>query len=640
LPERLFFAELKRRRVFHTAAVYIVGAVAALQGLDVLANALFLPEFVLTFAAIIAVLGLPTVIALSWVFVLTPDGVKRQDRIDRGEVVGQAARPQVTLAGGVGLGFLVALVGLGVYARLVPDERDVVERSLAVLPFANLSDEADNEYFSDGIAEDILTKLAMLPELRVISRASALGYKRTTKPIPQVARELGVALVLQGSVRRAGERVRITVQLTRADTDEQLWADSYDRELADVLALQTEIAERITRELRMRIGAEGRARLAASITSDVEAYDLILRGRHYLYANYRSSAELIEHTSAAIALFRHALERDARSATATAWLARAYGDHQALRPEARRDSALALARRAVALDPEHALARLELARAHATFGTADSARHHLDAAIRLNPSDGEALALRGRRRAREEGDYVAGIRDLRRAIDVDPGVAFRHSDLASLYMSIDAHDAAERAWRDAFERIAPHPARLACHLGSIAIGRGRIDEAVRLAHRIVELQPDATFGVNCAGHLLYKAGRELDTARAWFEHAHSAGGSTYDDFPLVVLRARAGEVQQAEQLIAAIDFASQSSRAPHLPASQAWRTELAAYRGDYDEVARLVQAAVREGRFTSVPLLRRSLGDAALDPAVAAALDSMSTATAGVRAQLAAAGLL
>lgn len=99
-----------------------------------------------------------------------------------------------------------------------------------MLPFANLSDDEDNEYFSDGIAEDILTKLATLPELRVISRASALGYKRTTKPIPQVARELGVALVLQGSVRRAGERVRITAQLTRADTDEQLWADSYDRQ--------------------------------------------------------------------------------------------------------------------------------------------------------------------------------------------------------------------------------------------------------------------------------------------------------------------------------------------------------------------------------------------------------------------------
>ena len=262
-----FFAELKRRNVYKSAVAYAVMSWLIIQVATQIFPVFTIPAWAVRLVIIFVILGFPIALVLAWIFELTPEGLKRTEE----------AGPHESSARSTGrkLDFLIIAVLLFVITLLVLDRRGstpaqpqvaAFEKSVAVLPFENMSDEKENAFFADGVQDDILTALAKVADLRVISRTSVMGYPpNANRDLREIGRALGVAHVLEGSVRRDGGRVRVAAQLIDTRTNTQLWAESYDRELADVFAIQSEIAQNITRKLQATLSPSENPRSRSSL---------------------------------------------------------------------------------------------------------------------------------------------------------------------------------------------------------------------------------------------------------------------------------------------------------------------------------------------------------------------------------------
>ena len=271
-----FFTELRRRHVVQVAVTYVIVAFVVLEGADIILPALQVPDWTLTVLVVLVVAGLPLAIVLAWAFELTPEGLRRD-----GPQTGEGG-PSVSVAEPSESDGPQDVVQHDPRTSTSPESLSTGSRtSVAVLPFDNLSGDPDSDYFSDGVTEDILTHIASIGALRVISRTSALQYKGTKKNVREIAGELGVEHILEGTVRRAGSRVRITAQLIDALRDQHLWAETYDRELEDVFAVQSEVAEAVARALRAELAPHELERIRTEPTKNLEAYDLYLQGLHH-----------------------------------------------------------------------------------------------------------------------------------------------------------------------------------------------------------------------------------------------------------------------------------------------------------------------------------------------------------------------
>jgi len=310
-----FFDELKRRNVFRVAAAYLLAAWVLLQAIDFVLDAISAPNWILQVFIIAAVAGFVVVLVFSWVFEMTPEGVKREKDIDRT----QSITPQTgRKLDRVIITFLAVAVVMLLADRFIekepaeksekgPDtfssaEREAMaanevenvsgpvsvstsptpaapaEKSIAVLPFADLSQAGDQEWFADGLAEEILNSLAKTPDLLVASRTSSFRYKKSELDLPQIAAELGVAHILEGSVRSSGDRIRVTAQLIRASDGFHLWSDNYDRDKADMIAIQEDLAVNIAQALETTMDPAALAKMTSSGTRSVEAYQEYLKG--------------------------------------------------------------------------------------------------------------------------------------------------------------------------------------------------------------------------------------------------------------------------------------------------------------------------------------------------------------------------
>jgi eukaryotic-like serine/threonine-protein kinase len=287
-----------------------------------------------------------------------------------------------------------------------------------VLPFPNLSPDPENEYFSDGITEDLLTQLSRIADLRVISRTSVMQYRGTTKNLREIAAELGVVHILEGSVRRVDDRVRIVAQLIDARTDQYLWAETYDRELTDIFQIQTEIAQQIAAALRARLTPDERERLAGRPTADLVAYDLHLLGREHLHRGTMQDNET------AVSLFRRAIELDPGFAHPYAGIAEAYAMkvNRFAQPLAWADSAVQVAHQAVSLDPNLADAYAAMAGGYYVQGLLSRAREPSQRAVQLNPNHTRALNLMGNLKV-QEGRLAEAVSYYRRVAALDPARA-------------------------------------------------------------------------------------------------------------------------------------------------------------------------------------------------------------------------
>src|SRR6476619_4350448 len=274
-----FFGELKRRNVYKVAVAYAVVGWLVMQVTSTVVPALHLPDTITTAVVVLTLLGFPIALVLAWAFELTPEGIRRAEDVD--------ASKSITRKTGRKLDFfiiavLLLVIGILVFQRLHPNVSPTasssLEKSIAVLPFENLSEDKANAYFAEGIQEEILTRLAKIADLKVISRTSTQRYESKPGNLAEIAKQLGVANILEGSVQRATDQVRVNVQLINAQTDSHLWADTYDRKLTDIFGVESEIAKRIAESLRAKLTGREEQALAAKPTNNPEAYDAFLHG--------------------------------------------------------------------------------------------------------------------------------------------------------------------------------------------------------------------------------------------------------------------------------------------------------------------------------------------------------------------------
>ena len=292
-----FLAELKRRNVFRVAAAYIAVAWLLIQVVETLFPMFDLSEAAARTVVIVLAIGFIPVLILSWVFELTPDGFKRDSEVDRGTpsavAMGKRLDRIVIVALVLAVGYFAVDKFVFDPARDVAREQAAREegrtealvgsygnRSIAVLPFVNMSSDPEQEFFSDGIAEELLNLLARIPELRVISRSSAFSFKGSDLEIPEIARRLNTAHVLEGSVRKAGNKIRVTAQLIEASTDTHLWSESYDRELEDIFQIQDEIAADVVLNLKVELLGN----VPTTPRTDPKVYELTLQAKHIAFS--------------------------------------------------------------------------------------------------------------------------------------------------------------------------------------------------------------------------------------------------------------------------------------------------------------------------------------------------------------------
>jgi TolB-like protein len=385
-----FLKELKRRNVFRVGVAYLVAAWLVIQVVNNLIPFMDVPQWVGSVVLILLIAGFVIALVVAWAFELTPEGVKLTTGGGQG---GAAPRAPVSRKWDFAIiVVLIAALGFSLYDRVGPpaetaarsDESgiDAVAPSIAVLPFLNLSSDSEQEYFSDGLAEELLNKLARIEGLRVASRTSSFTFKDSSDDVQTIAKKLGVANVLEGSVRRSGDTFRITVQLIEADGGTHLWSENFDRELDDILEVQDEIAEAVAARLRISLGVADHERLKTG-TDNVEAYDRYLAGISLL--NEFGSNE----TERGIAEVRRATEIDPDYADAWAVLAMAQIQNAYVVTrdfETAKTQAEEAARRALALNEELAPAHTALGHVHMLDGDWALAEQELLTAISI-PSD-------------------------------------------------------------------------------------------------------------------------------------------------------------------------------------------------------------------------------------------------------------
>jgi TolB-like protein/Tfp pilus assembly protein PilF len=501
-------ADIRKRKLWQWALAYLAGAWVLLQVADLVGGRFGWPEIWLRWLIVVLVVGFFATLVLAWYH-----GERAARRVSLIEVCILTA---LLLIAGAAI-YLVGQRASGpapepVAARTAPPaatETAVAEQgSLAVLPFRNMSSDPEQEYFSDGLTEELLNALAQVPELRVASRTSAFSFKDKAATADAIGRTLRVAHLVQGSVRKAGERLRITVQLVDARNGFQQWSHAYDRDLRDVFALQDEISRAIVAELRIRIADKP---LVTERTASAEAYALYLRGTQAMRQGGAPRVYLGESER----LFNAALQKDPGYAAALSALAEVYRT-QAYNGLAPRDERYARARRfaqrALAIDPNDAAA-------HGTLGMIadwydrqyETAESHYRRAIALNPSLSRLHSYYGwlllrLGRARE------GIAEGKRAVDVDPLSIAALTNLASLHALTHEFDSAVELYRASLE-IDPNDVITLSNLAATYLEQGREAEALATAERASALDPELDFVQTTLASIYARTGRHAEARR-------------------------------------------------------------------------------------------------------------------------------
>lgn len=524
-----FFDELKRRKVYQVPALYLVVSWLVLQVADVFMDFLPLPEWTGSLIFVLLVLGFPVALVLAWAFQLTPEGLRRED--GPGETATQGSR-SYKLDALIALALLTA-VGYALYSRDwdggsgsagSPSRIDAI----VVLPLDDLTNDPAQAYFVSGMHEALITELSKVEALSVISRISAMAYKDSEKSLRQIARELGVDAVVTGSVLRAGSTVRVTAQLIEADTDRHLWAENYDRELTDILALYGEVAREIVAQIRVEVTPEEASRLSASRTVSPAAYERYLQGR-YLCENW-SPQEMQQ----GIDLMREASRLDPAYAPAQAELAlclqySAFFNY--VLPLDIYEESKAAAQRAVELDEQLAEAHVAMAGVlyYLEFDRA-AAELELQRALELNPGSVKAL-IHSSWLLGESGRFEDALPPTLKAIELDPLNTSANHALGQIYLLARDFDAAIEAFDKALALDRGDPVLVAWPAWAY-VEQGELQRALELSRTAVELSGRAPLYVSQLAYIHARMG-SLDEARRLREELRQSDLAAASDLALV-----------------------------------------------------------------------------------------------------------
>jgi TolB-like protein len=453
--------ELKRRNVVRVAAFYLLAAWLTLQVTELLFDVLELPQWSARLVLGLLVVGFPLVLLFSWVYELTPEGLKKQHEVDRDQSITHETGRKINYM--IGALAVLAIIVVAV-ERFIPRTApaaitedaaaasspstpvQAAAKSIAVLPFVNMSGDAGNEYFADGLSEELLNRLTSIADLRVAARTSAFQFKGEKIGVQEVARKLNVAHVLEGSVRKSGNKVRITAQLVKAADGYHVWSQSYDRTLEDIFVVQDEIAGEVVKALKLTL--LGTPSVTRSRPVDPEAYNLALQGRFFLERRGQQDLER------SVDYFRRSGERDPGYAPAWAGLSEAYAQqanqgHVPVADGYRR--AREAAEKALALDAQLVDAHLAMGSIHAVYDWDwEAADASLRKALALEPGNAQALRYVSRL-ALTLGRWNEAIDLANKALERDPLRPNSYSNLGLALLAVNRDTEAEAAYRKALE---------------------------------------------------------------------------------------------------------------------------------------------------------------------------------------------
>jgi TolB-like protein len=574
-----FFSELKRRNVYKVAVAYAVAGWALSQGIAQVFPVFDVPNWVIRSIVVLIIIGLPIALVLAWMFEITPQGIKRTETADA--MPESARQKKHTWIYVVVIGGLVS-IGLFFLGRYTAENKTAApssgssNKSIAVLPFADLSEGHNQEYFCDGISEEILDALAKVEGLRVVARTSSFSFKGKNADVSEIAQKLNVQNVLEGSLRREGNRIRITAQLVSARDGFHIWSDTFERELQGVFAVQDEITRSIVDALKIKLAVAPPARAQ----QNTEAYDLYLQG---LYLSNKSDEENLRKS---LNLFQRALDKDPTLSRAWVgiakvwfWLADAY------------------------VKPLEAYQAVESAATKA---------------LELNEKDADAHAYLSEAKRVLHWDWKTAERELQRAVEIDPNSAMAH--LLFAHHRVCSGDlAGGQIELDEAKRLDPLSPIISDHQAILFLYLDRLDDAVVAAKRTLTLDPNYNYLEPTLARIYREQGK-LEDALALYLKAQE--GTREPNTGLAIAYARLGRITEAQRMLQQlIDKANRGYVAGEQIASVFVALD------NHDEAFRWLNRAVDEhsGNFIAIhrelrplysdsrfPLLLRRMG---IDPA-------------------------
>jgi len=512
-----FLAELKRRNVYKVAVAYIVAGWALSQGIAQVLPVFDVPNWAIRLIVVLVIIGLPVALVLAWAFEITPEGIKRTEMADRMPAAARGKKHTWIYIVVVGAIVSITLFFLGRYSAISGAPRhseaatEMPQKSIALLPFDNLSRDPDNAYFAEGVQDEILTRLAKVADLKVISRTSTQHFKSVPENLPQIAKQLGVTNILEGSVQKAKDQVRVNVQLINALTDAHLWAEIYDRKLTDIFSVESDIAKTIADTLQAKLTGSEQTAMSKKPTENSVAYELYLKGRFFW--SKRTGNDL----KTAANYFQQAIDADPSYASAYAGLAQSYlliplfgaGMPRDFFPKA-----------------------------------SDAARR----AIELDETSAEGHAALGNLYCMDDFNPPASEKEFQRAIALDPNYATAHHWFSnSLLVTMGRFDEAIKEGKRAVE-LDPLSLIINADLGSTLMLSRRYDDAIAQLRSTLALDPNFAYTHWNLGEALYLKG---DSTGAIAEYEKAASLDNDPEIQALLARAYAetGKKEQAQEIL-------------------------------------------------------------------------------------------
>ena len=562
-----FFEELKRRNVFRVGIAYAISAWVLLQFVDLVLETIQAPDWIMKVFMLALAVGFPLAIFFAWAFEMTPEGIKKEKDVDRSQSITNTTGRKLDRS--IMVILLIAVIyfawdnfegsdSIPSHQAQVTDNSSkaeldlapVSQNSIAVLPFVNMSTDADNEFFSDGISEEILNVLASIPDLKVAARTSAFAYKGTNTKIAEIAQELGVNHVLEGSVRKSGNQVRVTAQLIKVDDGFHLWSDSYDRELTNIFVIQDEIANSIADALKVSLNLSSGAAGNLTGTQSIEAYEHYLRGMSLWHVRtVPSLKQAIEEFDAAISL-------DPGFAKAHAGLALTWAvieGYVTINPEESQKKSLEAANKALSLDPNsvEALAALgSIASAQLSYS---KSLEYFDRAIELNPSFSTAYQWKAGLFL-VKGDTQSSLNEYQQAWILDPRSRITGNNLAVTLHYLGRKEEARKIAGEvlSFAPDFPEVSKVLMHL---AISDGDCKSVEKYGNHLVDVLKKTTNSTPvyidiCQSEDLELRARGIETILSWPSYEFSLPEEATLSYPedLVFMLVGFGEFEAALEI--------------------------------------------------------------------------------------------
>jgi TolB-like protein/Tfp pilus assembly protein PilF len=454
-----FFGELKRRNVYKVAVAYAVVAWLLIQVATQVFPLFEIPNWAIRLVVLLLIIGFPVALVFAWAFELTPEGLKRTEDVDLNKSITRGTGRKLDF---LIIGVLLIVIAVFAYQRFGPGKKGLVtmpsaipEKSIAVLPFENRSEDKANTYFADGIQDEILTRLSKIADLKVISRTSTQHYKSAPDNLREIASQLGVAHIVEGSVQKSGDSVRVNVQLIKAANDSHLWADTYDRKLTDIFSVESEVAKAIADQLRAHLTGQEEQVIAAKPTDNPEAYDAYLRGLAYSLKTAQTPAN-------------------------------ALGAQKYLKEAVRLDPKFALAWALLSYTEARGYRTLNL---QPTVALREEARQAAETALTLQPNLGEAVLAKGYYHYSCLKDYDAAVGYFEQARPLLPNSSRIPESLAYLERRRGQWERSESYFNEA-ERLDPRNVTMLTQHALSYIYLRRFPEALRKLDQVLNIIPD------------------------------------------------------------------------------------------------------------------------------------------------------